>query len=277
MKHLKTSIAALLTACLLLTGCDNSTQNNENSSDSSTSTSNSISEPESFVESDISDPHGVQPGGAENFTSSGGPDNSDPADNTEKPEKLTETEQIFKMLKDYGNLYWRVRSDSVEKFTDPSQKINIEVIDSDGFSNKNSYYKITSVLPRTESELNEKLDSLVTEDLKKEFLDPVIGDLIKIKDGDLYIRNYGAYGMGLGMSKLILNSIEYPDENTVLVNMTDFGDKIEWEIEKDIENKFTVRLVRTDNGLRIAELTENCEDALYHYKEICYGDISFSF
>ncbi|MDE7230025.1 MAG: hypothetical protein K2N56_06045 [Oscillospiraceae bacterium] len=275
MKHLKISIAALLAACLLLTGCDNSAQNDENSSDSSSSTSTIDSE--SSNKNDTSDPQGFQPGGAENFASSGEPDNSDPAGNTEKPKKLTETEQIFKMLKDYGNLYWRVRSDSVEKLTDPSQKINIEVIGSDGSSYKNVYYKITSVLPRTESELNEKLDSLVTEDLKTEFLDPVIGDLIKIKDGDLYIRNYGAYGMGMGMSKLILNSIEYPDENTVLVNMTDFGDKIEWEMEKDIEDKFTVRLVRTDNGLRIAELSENCEDALYHYKEIYYGDISFSF
>lgn len=275
MKHLKTSITALLAACLLLTGCDNSEQN-ETSSDSSSSTS--TNDPESFVKSDISDPQGVQPSGAESSTSSGEPNNSVPVDNTEKPEKLTETEQIFKMLKDYGNLYWRVRSDSVEKITDPSQKINVEVINSDGSSYKNVYYKITSVLPRTESELNEKLDSLVTEDLKKEFLNSILGDIIKIKDGDLYINSGGyAHGMGMGMSKLILNSIEYPDENTVLVNMTDFGDKIEWEMEKDIENKFTVRLVRTDNGLRIAELSENCENALYYYKEIHYGDISFSF
>lgn len=275
MKYLKTSIAALLAACLLLTGCDNSAKNDENSSDSSSSTF--TNDPECFVESDISDPQGVQPGGTENSTSSGESNNSDPVDNTEKPEKLTETEQIFKMLKDYGNLYWRVRSDSVEEFTDLSQKLNVEVINSDGSSYKNVYYKITSVLPRTEFELNEKLDSLVTEDLKKEFLDPIIGNCIKIKNGDLYIRNYGAYGMGMGKSRLILNSIEYPDENTVLVNMTDFGDKIEWEMEKDIEDKFTVRLVRTDNGLRIAELSENCEDALYCYKEIHYVDISFSF
>lgn len=186
----------------------------------------------------------------------------------------TETEKIFKLLKDYGNLYFEMMpsGDITENgFADKSQKLVIEENTTSGEPYNNEYCK---VLRYTEKTLNEKLDKLVTEDLKKDFLP----SSYQIKDGYLYVPGGGfAYGMGQGMDKLYLNSIEYPDEKTILVNMTSFGDKTRWETEKDIEENFTVKLVRTDDGLRIAECGIDAVPYLYYYHEIHYQNISFSF
>lgn len=189
-------------------------------------------------------------------------------------EEPTETEMIFKLLKDYGDLYFEMLPfDDITKngFADKSQKLVFEEHTTSGEPYNAEYCK---VLKYTEKTLNEKLDQLVTENLKKDF--PLSS--YKIKDGYLYVPGGGfAYGMGLGTDKLFLNSIEYPDEKTILVNMTSFGDKTKWETEKDIEEKFTVKLVRTDNGLRIAECDNNAVSYLYYYHEIYYQGISFSF
>lgn len=261
MKHIKTSIIALLAACLLLAGCNSDIESKPDQAQNGSSTTQSSSD------TDTSKPNASQ------LTN---PNQPQKPTETEKPEKLTETEQIFRLMKDYADLYYGMQPSGaaeLEKITDKSNKI---VIDGRSYP----YLKLTNAPANTVTLLEEKLHSLVTKKLKNEFLDSVTNDSYhyQIVDDDIYVtEECFAYGMGMGMDKLYLNSIEYPDENTVLVNMTSFGDKSKWETENDIKDKFTIKLVRTGDGLKIDECDLMSVAYLYYYHEISYGDISFSF
>jgi len=204
------------------------------------------------------------------------PNGSELTDNGENPEQLGEIEQILKLMKNYGDLYYSMqpsKSADLEKIADMTNKLSVDGKDY-------PYMKLTSAPANTMKQLEEKLDGLVTDDLKKSFLDSITNDdyHYQIKDGDIYVtEECFSYGMGQGMDKLYLNSVEYPDEKTILVNMTSFGDKNKWETEKDIETEFTVSIVRTDDGFRIAECGIDAIPFLYYYHEVCYGEDTLSF
>lgn len=254
MKNIKTPIAALFAACLLLTGCKDVTKSTPDSSHNSPSLNDT-----NTLKTDVSQL--VDPSGSKKPV---------------ETEKLTEAEQIFKLMKNYGNLYYSLQPGSyaaLEKIADKKSKIMVEGKDY-------PYLKLTKAPANTMTELSEKLDGLVTEKLKNEFLDSITNNNYhyQIKDGNIYVtEECFAYGMGHGMDCLYLDSIEYSDENTVLVNMTSFGDKNNWETEKDIEDKFTVKLVRTDDGLKIDDCNSMAAAFLYYYNEFTYGDIALGF
>lgn len=268
MKHINTPIAALLAACLLLAGCNTPTESN--SIDSTTSTSST--QTQSSSETSSSTPDSSSSDGSHNSV----PDNSTPNAETPVCSKLTETERIFKIMKDYGDFYYDMQPGTdteLEKIADKNTKITVK-------GRTYPFLKLTNAPANTMTELGEKLDGLVTEKLKNEFIDSVKNDdyHYQIKDDDIYVtKECFAYGAPYGADRLYLNSIEYPDEKTVLVNMTSFGDKAKWETEKDIENKFSITLVRTDDGFRIEECDSIAVAYLEYYNEIFYGDISLSF
>ncbi len=261
MKQFKLFASMVLATCLLMTGCKDVTESNSSSMPNSSITQNS-SDTNSSDSMIFSKPNASQLS------------NLNDSKNYAEIENLTETEQIFKVIKEYADFYYGMQPDgsaALEKITDKASKFT---------ANERKYLKFKGAPADTVAQLNEKLDGLVTEKLKNEFVNFITQNdyTYRIKDGDIYITEEAcASGMGAGMDKLYLNSIEHPDEKTILVNMTSFGDKTRWETEKDIEENFTVKLVRTDDGLRVAECDANAISYLYYYHEIHYRDISFSF
>ncbi len=186
-----------------------------------------------------------------------------------------ETEKILKVLKDYSDFYLAMTPSDNEKFIDRSRNISIDGTNSFGDPYTAEYYKTVGLPANTLGELNEKLDGFVTEKAKDDFLNMTNDKFFTLSEnGDLYMSN-NPYGrsLGLGMDKLYLDSIEYPDDNTIIITVTSFGDKKNWDTDEDIKDTATAKLVRTDNGLRIGECDSNMIDYFGYYDEISFDKI----
>lgn len=189
---------------------------------------------------------------------------------------LNETEQIIKLLEDYADFYLAMTPTlNTERFMDKTQKISVNRTSVSGEPYTLEYYKTVGLPANTLDELNEKLDGLVGENLKNEFLKMTDNKFFTVaENGDLYMspEPYGR-GLGLGMDVLYLDSIEYPDENTVLITVTSFGAKENWNTDEDIINKASAKLIRTDDGFRIAECDITLPDYFGFYNELVYDAI----
>lgn len=259
MKHIKTPIAALLAACLLLTGCNAPAESN--SPDSTTSTSSS--QTQSSSETSSSAPDSSSSDGSHSSV----PDNSTPNAETPDYSKFTETEQIFKTIKDCRYICWGMFPFDLNKdLVDLEQEITADYL-----GREKQFFKVVNGDIKTEAQFMETLDSVFTEKRKKQFLEKPERPFT-FKDGDLYIGDRGAGGGG-HFNKLIINKIECPDENTVILDLTALGEKEYWGDNEDSTKDFSVTLVKTDKGIRIDEC--DIEDLMFFSMEIVYNDISF--
>ncbi len=74
----------------------------------------------------------------------------------------------------------------------------------------------------------------------------------KEEDGKLYLRSdAGGDGSLLGTDYAYILSAEEPDEETIVLNMRAFGAGENWDLSYDMEENFSVKLKRTEYGLRI--------------------------
>ncbi len=183
--------------------------------------------------------------------------------------------QILKPLKDYGDLYWEMFPfDLNEELVDKTQTISAERGDAPYGIHTQTFYKVVNGDIQTESQFIAKLDSMLTEKMKKDFLENSHRPF-EFSDGDLYISGRGAGGMGAGMDALYLDSIEYTDDNTVVVTAVSFGEKNKWGTSEDIKDTATATLVKTADGFRIDECEDNTTIYFYFYDEIEYGGEKF--
>lgn len=143
----------------------------------------------------------------------------------------------------------------ISSFIDPEQSIVISKEEAQKAEEQGEYlrgtYKKGVKYPfSSEKELNEFLDAMMTENFKEKFYSVNEGNVILIRDGDVYLHEEGGgfRSKGLGASWLELNSIGFTDDNTVLIKFTSVGDKEEWGLEKDIRDEFTVKLVKGSDG-----------------------------
>lgn len=189
----------------------------------------------------------------------------------ENPLLSEETEQILKLLAEYADLYWGMfpLNDLPDGLADESQFVTVER--KEGYQ---TFYKVISGDIRSEAQFKEKLDTLVTENLKKELLENPERPF-EFSEGDLYIRSRGAGGSGLGMDKLFLDSIEYPGENEIVVTVTSFGDKNNWGLTEDIRETASATLLKTTGGLHINKCGSDILNFFWFYNEILYGDFSY--
>lgn len=189
---------------------------------------------------------------------------------------LNETEEILKLLKDYSDFYFAMTPSENEKFMDKSQKISIDAVNSLNEPYTAEYYKAVGLPANTLDELTEKLDGFVTEKPKSGFLKMTDDNFFTVADnGDIYISNY-PFGRAtvFDKDKLYLDSIEYPDDNTILVTVTSFRDKESWGTVKDIIDTSTAKIIRTDDGLRINECNIDIISYFGSFDEIIFDDIS---
>lgn len=225
------------------------------------------------------------------------PENSDIKDNSSIPStssgdllKQEETEAVIKLFANYGSFYTdsfpvnEYNYEIVDKgqtvtvtIDDKSEKVvavNGTAISGENVDNDAKAYDKT--LYKAAQDWTEKLNLLVTENMKKK-LSEEQGYLSYNYQGDFYLDpGVGAGGYGMGMSRLLLNSVETPDENTVILNITSVGDKDEWSLEKDIEDKVTVSAVKTADGYRIENCSSEAARFFGFYNEITYGDSVYS-
>lgn len=202
------------------------------------------------------------------------------AEDADNPNKyyrpLNETEEILKLLEDYADFYLAMTPTmNIERYIDKTQKISVERTNVSGEPYTLEYYKTVGLPANTLDELNEKLDGIVGEELKNDFLKMTDNRFFTVaENGGLYM-SADPYGrsLGLGMDALYLDSIEYPDENTVLITVTSFGAKENWDADKDIISKATAKLVRTSDGLRIEACDVTIPDYFGYYNELVLGEL----
>lgn len=184
-----------------------------------------------------------------------------------------ETKQALKLLKEYGDFYWETfpMNSAAEALINERQTISV-----DRGNGAMTYYKVVNGDIRTEEQFSRKLDTLLTEKAKREFLeDP--NRPFEFSDGDLYIRSTGAGGFGAGMDRLYLDSIEQSGEDGLVVTVTSFGDKDNWGTSEDISDTYSATLVRTSDGLRADSCGGDILLDFWFYKEIFIGDEPIEF
>lgn len=183
---------------------------------------------------------------------------------------VEEIKQILKPLKEYSDLCWKMFPfDLNEEIVDTEQTISAERTTNLG-TITNTFYKVTTGDIQTEKQFIAKLDTMLTEKMKNTFLEDAERPF-EFSDGSLYVKGRGAGGMGAGMDALYLNSIEYTDENTVVVTVVSLGDKDKWGTSEDIKDTATAVLVKTADGFRIDECDYNTTIDFYFYNEITYS------
>lgn len=100
------------------------------------------------------------------------------------------------------------------------------------------------------NELSEKALSIFTERAYMGF--DFISTNYKEEDGKLYLNSdAGSNGSLLGTDYAYIVSAEEPDDETIVLNMTAFGAGKNWDLDHDLTDDFSIRLKRTDNGLRV--------------------------
>ena len=269
MKRFKTALAAILSLCLLLTGCDK--QNSSEHSDLSGSESSSKQEISDSDSSSSDDPSQPESSTGSTGSESDGDRLNSIIENM-KPKEV-KIEEIIKLLGDYGDFnYEYLHPQEFEDFTDHKESFVFTQFYSNGKLSNKSYFKITEKELNTPEKFFGKLKSFVTENYVASRLIDNINMMYSAKDGYMYIGSTVAFGYGIGKDIFYIDSVEYPDNETILVNLSTFGYKENvYAATEDIIQKYTVTIKRTEDGLRIDASEGYPELDLYYFKEIIYN------
>ena len=230
-KRFNSILVSIFVICLLMTGCDKNFQsNNSSKNNSSTEQGSSLENSEESSE--------------ENSENSSNAETSASLDITFYSKELTDDEkQALKTMKELAKFYLDITPEHADEICDISLTL----------SSDSSYVKVTKGIT-TKAQLEERLSEMVSDKLKTEIVDGLFGYSYQEKDGELYFEKHGyAHGGLIGSDRLILNSIEYPDENTAVFTFTSFGDKDRWDTESDIAESFSVKVVKSNSGFVIDE------------------------
>lgn len=278
MKHIKI-FTVILAAALTLTGCsknETSTTNSDETSavaessvetSSTESTEESSSVPESTTESSLTSTLST--------TETSEPEKPKVSD---KSKYRTDFDKMLDVLNDFAYLDWAIcQPDNpyYKEYADKSQTM-IEEEEYNGSTYEIIYYKVTGGNLQTEKQFNNALNDVLTENAKQTYLNNT-DRKNRFKDGNLYLEEDRLDGRGMGLSYIELNSVEHPDENTVIMNMTAVGDKSDWGLDEDLRDATTVKFIKGDDGkFRIDEYERHIPYYFGLSNEIRYGDISLS-
>lgn len=250
MEHIKALIAILLTAALL-TGCEliypegsdgGSSSSSENSPKSTSSSTESSTSCNSTTVSSSTE-----------TTIHPEPSEVKPVVYPEIELKLSsEMEKIIGLFGYFGEFYGEYLG------LEPAWDRITSGDGTDGFRNENERYfgKIVNADITTYSALIEKLKSMLTDKSIEDTSENILDWFSTNENDDLYVQNRGAGGY-LGYDYLRINSIGYPDEETITLDMSRVGEKENWGYDEDLVEDFQMILKKTDGGLRIDEITGN--------------------
>ena len=276
MKHFLSIISTILAAAVL-SGCvgANESSNTTGSDISSSSTVSSFGSTSSEIVLST-----------ESVTSA--PPITPTTSDDEKPQRViepTEFEQVLKLLADYGVLMFDSFPPNRENYdvVDKTKRVPITIVDTDmpwivstvvleSSINENEWYNWAY---KPIDNWTELLNSMTTEKMREKYI-YTDSFVIMYKD-EMYIEpTGGGRGVGMGMSYLRLDSIERPDENTYVLTVTSVGEAEDWGLEQDMLETETVKVVKTDEGLRIDECSRKASEFFQHYYYLRYGDIEIT-
>lgn len=175
-------------------------------------------------------------------------------------EELNDIVRLFRDFKYWQTdilHFWSARFEPQEDpmyfFVDPEQSITVsdKEAEEQRINFNDTYNKAIKAPLRSEQELDELLDTMMTDNFKEIFYEfNTSTNVLLIRDGSVYLHEGGGEIpiRGAGMSRLELNSMGFTDDNTVLMKFTDVGDKDEWGLEKDLRDEVTVKLVKGSDG-----------------------------
>lgn len=291
MKHLKT-ITAILIAALTLTGCSKNETSTTNS-DGASSAQSAVSD-NSIGTSGTSSTNDTNSSTENTAESSSAPESkteSSPTSTssalTSKPDEpqisdissyRTDFDKMLDVLNDFAYLDWAIcQPDNpyYKEYADQSQTMT-EEREYNGDTYKVLYHKVTGGDLQTENQFTDALDEVLTKSAKQTYLNNT-DRKNRFRDGNLYLEEDRLDGRGMGFSYIELNSVEHPDENSVIMNMTAVGDKSEWGLDEDLRDATTVKFIKGDDGkFRIDEYERHIPYYFGISNEIRYGDISLS-
>lgn len=122
-----------------------------------------------------------------------------------------------------------------------------QVSDNDSTYEK-KWYEIVDGDVLSANDLNTKISELFTDEMIKELN---IEDYYLEQDGKLYLSEFAGNDGGLlGTDISYITSVEKSD-NTIIVNLTAFGDKNNWGLTEDFTEDFSIELSKNDDGFKI--------------------------
>ncbi len=120
----------------------------------------------------------------------------------------------------------------------------------EGSAFEKKWYEIVDGDMLSKNDLNSRISELFTDEMIDEL---GIEAYYLEQDGKLYLSEFAGNDGGLlGTDMTFITSIEETDDNTIIVNLTAFGDKNNWELPEDFTEQFTIELKRTESGLKIS-------------------------
>lgn len=245
MKRINIFLAILISA-MLLAGCIDNTPAADPKDDSNTSSESSA------ISADFENSSEKMSSIIENM----------------KPKEV-KIEEIIKLLGDYGDFnYEYLHPQEFEDFTDHKESFVFTQFYSNGELSNKSYFKITEKELNTPEKFFGKLKSFVTENYLASRLIDNINMMYSAKDGYMYIGSTVAFGYGIGKDIFYIDSVEYPDNETILVKLSTFGED---SLGDEVIDKSTITIKRTEDGLRIDKCEGYPELDLYYFKEIIYN------
>lgn len=236
---------ALTAALAMLTACGGNNEN-VNTADS-TSAAADVSETESITE-DITEESAEE---------------DIPAQNDE----LTEKEQIQALLNDSRKIFFDyVLGKEMLNHVEWDKSVTIPSTDYLGESFDMPIYEIVDGDVLSVAAMQDKMRPFFT-DKMIDYIFTECNYYYYEENGKLYVSDgVGSEGGGVGADTVYVTSAEYPDDDTVVLNMIQFGAGENWDIDHDIEENFTVTLKRSGDGFKIDE----CDYNAIGYLAWCY-------
>jgi hypothetical protein len=186
---------------------------------------------------------------------------------SEKSEIQTLLNECKNFLHDYIDCKEIKQNIDESSFITTQETADNGMYDSSVFEKK--WFKIVSGDIVTMSDLQEKMSVLFTDNMTEKLC---IDNYYIEKDGVLYLSELAGNDGGLlGTDAAYITSVGEADEDTIILYMTAFGDKDNWDLPDDFIDNFTVQLKRTDGGFKMDE----CES--YDYIAWAYSSEKDSF
>lgn len=243
MKHIK-ALSLLLALTLTLTACSENSNDNSSESDEISQITQSTPQSTSSAAQSTSVPEEISEPGIREFPVVIYPKMSIKADG--------ELAEALKPLEEFGRFYATyLFMDMYQSylFDEKPERILVETTEN-GDTYNQPFTKVSKCGITTYSAMTEKLDSLLTEKCLDDTAREIRDRFRQGENGELFVENTGAGGY-LGDSYLRLNKITYPDDETVLLDMSVIGEAEEWGYEQDRVDDFSITLKRTAGGIKI--------------------------
>lgn len=181
--------------------------------------------------------------------------------------RTEEEKQIQNLLQESKKIFYDyVLGKEMQNHVGWSKSITIQKTNNLGESYDSKIYEIVDGDVLSFADMREKMRPFFTDKMIDYVFEECNYYYYK-ENGKLYVSDgVGSEGGGVGVDTVHITSAENADENTIILNMIEFGAGENWGLDYDLVDNFTITLKRTDNGFKIDE----CDKADQERIARCY-------